>query len=384
MGQRCVASGPEYVCSAGPGTNEDAGVDPDAADAPIDSPDAPAGFACYGTGMVKDICFPQPPTTALVVSNNVIVDTAMVGGANCTTIVAQNGGPSLCVIAKQSITIGLGATLSATGANPLVLIAAGSIDITGTLDVSSHRSGNVVGAGARSTCTSGNGNNANAPPAGGGGGAGGSFKGAGANGGQGRGQTAGGTPAAASNPGVLLGGCAGGRGGTGAGGGGAGNGGAGGGAVYVIAGSSIKIMGSIKASGAGGTEGTGGLDSGGGAGGGGSGGMIGLDAPVIQLLGTIAANGGGGGGGNGDDFDRPGQPGGETMLPGAPATGGNGGNGGGGNGGAGFAQPIAPAGGSNGSNPYCGGGGGGGGSGVIRVFGVAPGSVTGAVSPVPS
>ena len=50
-------------------------------------------------------------------------------------------------------------------------------------------------------------------------------------------------------------------------------------------------------------------------------------------------------------------------------------------GGNGYAGGTASTIGKNGSNLYCGGGGGGGGAGVIRVYGVAPSSLGGAISP---
>lgn len=210
-GQACLASDNGYVCSLGGGGGADA-----ATDAGSDGPTTDGNALCFGTGTVRDICVAATPTNTLTISSVVTIDTAMVGGANCTTIVAQPSGPSLCVVAAGSIAITPSGVLGARGANPLVLLAEDSIDIAGTLDVSSHRMNNVMGAGARATCGGGvNGATANAPPQGGGGGAGGSFAGAGAAGGQGRTGTAGGTPTNASAPAVLTGGCAGGNGGAG-------------------------------------------------------------------------------------------------------------------------------------------------------------------------
>ena len=352
-------------------------------------PDAPqggeAGDTCFGSGLVKNVCLTSAPTGSLSLS--IAINTATVGSPNCTSLEPQSGGPPLCVIAADSITIDTGRTVSAIGVNPLVLVANTTIAINGTLDVASHGSGGAIGAGAQTTCgaatingTNGSGGN------GGGGGAGGSFGTTGANGGKGHNHIGAGVAGAATTPAVLVGGCPGGAGGAGDGGGGAGTGGGGGGAVYLIANGSITIGGTLDASGSGGGGGSGGLNSGGGAGGGGAGGFIGLDSPTITVSGSVFANGGGGGGGNGDQPDKGGTAGGDPIAPATQATAGQGGGGGGANGGKGFATAGAPGAGSNVGNcstsPGCGGGGGGGGAGIIRQY---RGTVSGGtVSPPPS
>jgi hypothetical protein len=65
------------------------------------------------------------------------------------------------------------------------------------------------------------------------------------------------------------------------------------------------------------------------------------------------------------------------------AASGGGGTNNGGNGGAGSVGSTEPVAGKNGSGqiPTCGGGGGGGAAGVIRVFGPAPSSSGGSISP---
>jgi hypothetical protein len=331
---------------------------------------------CFGTGLVANVCLDQPPSGALVISTDVTIDTATVGTGNCTAIVAQPTGPSLCVVAADSIAIGQGASLRASGANPLVLVASSTIDVSGELHVDSVR-GFAVGAGAQTTCASGDGANGNQGAGGGGGG--GSFGTPGADGGHGENSQPG-TAAAASPPTFLRGGCAGGAGGTGDGGGGAGAGGPGGGAVYLIAGS-ISVAGVIDASGAGGSLGGPGVNSSGGGGGGGAGGMIGLDAPAITVTGAVFANGGGGGGGGGDDPANPGGNGKDPTGYQTGGAGGNGGQGGGGHGGAGFGASAAAQPGSNFGGMFCGGGGGGGGAGVIRVFQASPSALGANVSP---
>jgi hypothetical protein len=366
-GQTCQTTAAGSFCSGSGGISIDAAVDAP----PVDN--APG---CFGTGLVANLCLAAAPSGMLAIAADTTIDTATVGTGNCTTIVAQQSGPSLCVVAADSIAIAPGASLRASGPNPLLLVANTTIDVAGELHVDSVRGG-AVGAGAQTTCASGDGENGNQGAGGGGGG--GSFGTAGANGG--RGENSQGGPAAAASPATFVrGGCAGGKGGTGDGGGGAGTGGAGGGAVYLIA-ASITVAGVIDASGAAGLAGTAGLNSSGGGGGGGAGGMIALDAPSITIAGSIFANGGGGGGGGGDDPGNPGSNGKDPTSYQAGGTGGNGGTGGGGRGGAGFgaAAPAQPGG--NFSNMFCGGGGGGGGAGVIRVFQASPSSLGASVSP---
>ena len=139
--------------------------------------------------------------------------------------------------------------LIGVGPNPLVLVAAETFTVVGTIDVASHRmTPTTTGAGAESVCgmsNNGGGNGGNMDGAGGGG-AGGSFGTIGANGGTGRnGGNGGAALPIISSVTSLRGGCPGGGGGTGGGGGGAGASGAGGGAVYLIAGNTLTISGNI-------------------------------------------------------------------------------------------------------------------------------------------
>lgn len=380
-GQRCETTPAGSFCGA-------VAFGTDAAPPNGDGPPPDTAPGCYGSGLVRDVCLMPAPMTALTIATDRAVNTAMVGGANCDTIIAQpGGGASLCLIAARTIAIASNAQLTARGPNPLLLVATETMTIDGTIDVSSRLNVSIPGAGADTTCASPAGKNATAFDGAGGGGAGGSFGTKGGNGGTGRtpnNATPGGIAPAAQVPTTLRGGCAGGRGGEADGGGGDGAGGAGGGAVYLIAGISLSITGTINASGSGGAPGVAGQYAMGGAGGGGSGGMIGLDAPSITVTGTVFANGGGGGGGGGDEPQRPGQPGSSPTTALIPAAGGSGGNGGGGRGGQGSVLTDPGDTGNNGIGPYCSGGGGGGGAGVIRVFGVPPGSLGGVFSPPPS
>jgi len=346
-------------------------------------PDSAPG--CLGTGLVTNVCLMPQPTTDLMIAQNRTINTAMVGGGNCDQIVAQQlGGPSMCMIVGKTITITAGVKLTAQGPNPLLLVAKETFDISGSIDVASHPGVPNPGAGSDMNCTSNVGGNGSGNDGAGGGGAGGTFGTQGGAGGQGRNGGAGGTSIPTMTPGSLRGGCRGGTGGAGSGGGfgGPGLGGAGGGGVYVLAGTSITIGGSINASGGPGGPGLDSTNAGAGGGGGGSGGMIALDAPMISVTGSLFANGGGGGGGNGNDVQFPGTAGGETTSATVQANGGPGGNNGGGNGGKGYALNLNATNGANGGSQYCAGGGGGGGGGVIKVFGgPTPGAIGGTISP---
>jgi hypothetical protein len=306
-------------------------------DAPL-PPDAPT---CFGTGLVT-VCFAAPPSGRL----DVEAETATVINTN-TACDPYIGDPGWCVVARSVVAVS--GTLRAFGSRPLVLVASDSVTVIGAIDVSSV-------AGDPSTCDPGIG--AAAPS---GGGAGGTFGGTGGNGGASGTGAPGGVAAAIGGVPSLRGGC---PGGAGASAGGVG--GLGGGAVYVIAGASITIPGTINASGGGGFGGTGDFIRPGGAGGGGAGGMIGLDAPVVEIVGSVLANGGGGGEGGGNP--NPGARGESPTKPDGPAAGGAGGAIYGGDGGPGGAGTSAAGAGIAGNNNIGGGGGGGGGVGIIRVF----------------
>lgn len=343
---------------------------------PLGDGDTPPDAAnCFGHGLAT-VCLTELPTGNYDVLAS--ATTKLSTDTGCTQVVTQSGGPELCVVA--GIDIHIDGTLDVTGPRPLVLLATGTLEVSGKIDAGSYRlldglgnvTGDHVGAGEASGALCG------APTAGGddgqggaGGGAGGTFGGRGGAGAAGRDGAggAGGTPATVGPaPTFVRGGCAGTAGGsTGQPGGGPGHGG---GAVYLIAASQLQISGVITASGQGGYHG----DLGSGGGGAGAGGLIGLDAPSITSSGTIFANGGGGGEGGGqtgygDDGDS-------ALTATSPAAGGvfntNGGDGGTGSVGA------SPDGGS-GQTDANGGGGGGGGVGVIRVF--PPVSLGGVVSP---
>jgi hypothetical protein len=346
------ASGLKYGGLSGPSSNQcvpAAGGDGGVADA---APDTPPNEFCYGTGVVV-ACFAAPPTGTQAIATPIDTDTF-----SCADVIGTSPG---CVIAADSITIS--GPVNVTGGQPLVLVAVTTIEISGTLDASSHRGGQTGAAANAATCDPGT-----APSGAHDGGAGGSFGGTGGGGGGGTG-----IPGATSSAATLHGGC------PGQDGGGANKGahGDGGGAVYLIADGSIAITGTIDASGAGATGGQAAQSGGGGAG---AGGMIGLDSPTVTG-GMIYANGGGGGEG-GTAAGNAGNVGQDPTSPMMPAAGGTGSTSGG-DGGAGAAggalvgMPgmLGTGGGAN--------GGGGGGAGVVKLYRAQMIS-GGMVSPPPS
>jgi hypothetical protein len=333
-------------------------------DAAIDTPPPVDAQVCFGTTTLVKICLEAAPTQALVISSKMQIDTGDPTMCARTT----SGADNYCVLAGTDINIT--ARLRGVGPKPLVLIASGAItsSAAGEIDVGSHRARGLgepeAGAGVElAVC------NAGTPPDSRGGGAGGSFLGKGGNGGTGAvvGSDGGTAGAAVNDVTALRAGCPG-QGGDG--GNFPGGKGLGGGAVFLIAGTSITIGGTINAAGEGGGGSAADLSGGGG---GGSGGMIGLDAPTVAVTGLLLASGGGGGegsrenlNGNGGDGADPTTtdpaPGGD-RIPHDTATG-NGGNGSqaevagsGNNGGPG----LSGSGGVRG-----GGGGGGGGTGIIK------------------
>jgi hypothetical protein len=335
------------------------------ADAPAGPADASAdaSASCIGGGLVQ-VCPEPAPSSDFIVVGPRQIDT----DSDPACLQVTSGTVEVCALVHASIEIAAAATLRAVGKRPLVLAAARSISVLGTIDVSSVL-GKPAGAGADpQRCTS------PIVPGGGAGGAGGSFGGTGGTGGaSGAGNAGAPAPPPVATVTEIRGGCAGGRGGA--------SSlqqipGTGGGAVYLAAKEQIVVDGRINASGAGGAGGTTAMLSGTGGAGGGAGGLIGLDAPAITGGGTLFANGGGAGGGAGP-FNQA-TAGGESPDAKSAGLGGTG-SARGGDGSVG----MSPAGarGSDGGGTGGGGGGGGGGAGVIYVRGTL--SVSGAISPPP-
>jgi hypothetical protein len=354
----CTKVNPEF-CPNHPddprcgGMMQDAGADaPDSgtitADARLD----------FGAGTYAIRLLEPPSGTLTLISTPLNTDSAQ-----CLTsqVWVNSNQPAACFRVAADITIDASISVPVTGTRPLVLLAANTITISGTLDVASHTGATSGGPGSpHSSCMPGI--SPGMDGSGGGGGAGGTFAGRGGDGGGGNGSSNGGASAmnTVNNPLYLRAGC---NGQTGATGGTGGAVGRGGGGVYIVAGNQITLAGGrINASGAGGRSGT----SRGGGGGGGSGGMIVLYAPSITTDANtkLVANGGGGAGGTSTSGGGDGQ----DPNPGNPSVGGIGGtadSGCGTNlGGAGQASNVVAPGGPGASN--CGGGGGGGGIGYIQ------------------
>jgi hypothetical protein len=318
--------------------------------------DAFAGF-CYGP-VGFTLCYPQAPTGSVTMSGTLDTKTAAQCSAAPATWTAA-GQPDVCVIAAGDIMVE--SDVVVTGSLPLVLVAANTIVIAATLDVSSHGTQTRGAGGGSPQCTGMDGANGNATLGeAAGGGAGGTFETPGGNGGIANSQSAVACPAQVAHT-PLRGGMDGGTGGAYQGG--VTTSGFGGGAVFLAAGASITVNGVIDASGGGGDGGT---NSAGGAGGG-AGGMIAVYAPVISANGTLMANGGGGGtaGVSPDSSD------GSDPLIGSPTLGGSGGvSSGNASGGNGCGHSLATAG-------AHGGGAGGGGCGYV----LSNMAVSGIVSP---
>lgn len=348
--------------SSSPGNPIDA-ADPIDGSVTIDGPtidaappvDAKPEALCAGT--IHKVCLDPPPTNTVTLPNATL-DTGT--STLCMTPTSITPNVTACVIIGASITLPQGAKLNVIGTKPLILLA-GAITISGTIDAASHRGGQS-GPGADGTCAT----NQTAPNTGGGradggGGWGGSFGGKGGDGGRGADDGAAGKAGDTVNATTLRGGCPGGDG--------AGNAGAkghGGGALALLAKTSISIDGIINASG---SAGGGSPADAGGGGGGGTGGMIILEAPAVTVAGQCFANGGGGG--EGANVAADGLPGGESTSPNRAGAGGADGTDFGGNGGAGAVGNTASGGGvtgtAGGGGAVGGGGGGGGGVGIIRV-----------------
>jgi hypothetical protein len=325
-------------------------------DAPTDSM---LGACIVVPDLAIDLCPMNPAGGALEIAASVSLHTddgttmPNTPGIACTMMMGGSA-PMVCAVMAATIKLDTGATLSAFGGKPLVLLATQSIDLEGTIDVASHVGpGGQVGAGQpHPGCIPGTNPNND------GGGQGGSYgttagNGGDADGAPGSGGSSGGILTIAS----LAGGCPGAPGDGGA------MGGAGGGAVFLA--TPTLVIGGAGAIDASGASGRGGAAGKKGGGGGGSGGTIAITVGTLLLDAgaQLFANGGHGGGGSsasaGDD----------GTDPTGPASGGGDGlaSGSGGAGGAGAFRGSAAVAGSAGTGGNDGGGGGGGGAGAIYI-----------------
>ncbi len=264
-------------------------------------------------------------------------------------------GAPLGVFSVRSLHIGLDATLRATGARALVILAADSVIVEGEISVSAR--GDVAGPGTLARVSGRDGSNGGSARGGGGGGGYGTPGGTGGSG-RAAGLGGGGGPTF-GDPTLepLVGGGPGGRGLFGD------PGGAGGGALQITAGDLVRIesVGRIDAGGGGGGGGMPASTRGGAGSGGGSGGAIVLEAPTVEVLGLVGACGGGGG--SGAERTTGGLAGADGTMKVVPAPGG-------------LRGPVVPAGGDGsdlvgdaepGEDGMDSGGGGGGGGGRVRI-----------------
>jgi hypothetical protein len=331
----CAASGGCTFNAPAAAVSPEAGVPGD------DLPEAGLPSVCVG-GFVQVCVAAEGLVERTLADQDVNTDLACDATVDGTAIDA-------CVLAGTSITVN--GVVTAHGARPLVLLAAtGGITVGdgGRVDVSSHRIGDVRGAGADPAGCAGL-RDAIASA----GGYGGSYRGRGGNGGDSAIDDSGGLPSdSVTLMRKLAGGCPG-----GAGAGATSTRGRGGGAVALIAKQSITIAGTLAASGASGGGGPANMVALRGGGGGGAGGMIVLDGASVSFnqgpARVIVAKGGGGGEGGRDVA-----AGGTAEDPALDLEGTDGGNAGGNGGNGGEGSPTAD--GEGGSDASSGGGGGGG------------------------
>lgn len=306
--------------------------------------------------------------------------------SNCTGgVVIQAGGPSICVLRYNSISVAAGAVLTISGAqkstsNAIAFVADQSVSIVGTLDVGAHSGFNGPGGGFSYSggFSSGIGNAAQA-----GGGAGGAtIGGAGGSGTSDGGAANGGAPAV--NPGsltALVGGASSARHLDGSsddlslGGGG--------GAVTLIScHANVSVAGTLSSGGGGGTPGGVFMTATSAGQGGGAGGNVVLQGLRVEITGRVFANGGGGGGGAiSGSTSSPGQDG--SQSDSVQAYGGSAvnGSGAGGTGGIGVRDPT---GGTHPTATNASAGGGGGSVGFLQTYtpnGVIPTLTPAQISP---
>ena len=290
------------------------------------------GGTCQGDTIVPrfvpDACdIPTSQELVLAVSTSFNTDSDCNGG-----VVAQGGGPEICVIRYDRISIAQGVTISVVGTRALAFVANTEVLVQGTLDISADAGRNGPGGGGESggvpTALFGGGGAGMATPGGAGGA--GAVAGGAANAG-----------AAVTLTDVLRGGAE-----------AAARGGGGGGAATLIACRGVvSVSGLIDAGGGGGSGGN--STDGGGGYGGGTGGRVVLQGMRIEVIGQMFANGGGGGAGT--DSAARGQDGSRSLTPAAGGIGTNGA----GSGGAGGVVAVPPADGQGASSPRSPGGGGG-------------------------
>ena len=377
-------------------------ADPDVPDASPNAPDAGCGGAdlSFEPANVARCDIPTPNGDFTFPEQKVEIDTStgtiMIGGVPSTelarAVVTQTGSSlEALVVSARDLTIPADVEIRATGSRPLILVAVGSMTVSGRITVAGAPG--APGAGADLACATGAGQPGAIQTAdndldGGAGGGGGGFGTAGGTGAYvspvvAKPQaTAGGADWGNITLAPLVGGCS---GGTGAelDGGAVAAGGGGGGLQLVGETIIVTSSGEVTASGGGGR---GAEDEAAGGGGGGSGGAVLFHADGLTIAGVITANGGAGGEGRRDtQAGTPGENGNTARLTATtPAEGGHGAAGG--NGGDGGVLLVAGAGAEAGvgsDTETAGGGGGGGGVGRVRLLATTMNLVGGVFSPAP-
>jgi hypothetical protein len=388
-GQGCYCTGDESCgnlkCVKVPAQNDMSCTDCSGAGAAdgfgcqLGSPGIPAactgsfGYTPSNLSMSQLAALAPVGAVSLTCAGTVTYNGSQWSGATCSQAlpspktITQTGGPSIDVLAFQSLTIAAGVTLNLTGSNAVLIVVFGNASVAGNIhaDATAGASGSTsVGAsgpggnyncggsaggsgmGAAGTCNS----PYNSDPCRNSGGGGGGASTAGGAGNLGIGGTGGTAGNSRGNGSIvpLYGGC---PGGDSAGYACTTSGGGGGGAVQISASGTLTISagGSVTANGgSGGKSGCSAMYNGGtaspfpgGGGGGGSGGAVLLEGQTVTNSGATSVNGGNGGdaqsgGGQGAGSTSASAAGGSGNLSTPNVTNYSGGGGGGGGGGFGY------------------------------------------------
>jgi hypothetical protein len=354
--------GAAMTCNAGGNGYEDVACDLGCAETPT------AHCKYLQPKYMPDICDAHAPKTSLTLSGVGSLDPNL--DASCDEVIAQAGGPGVCVVRAGTITIASSANLKVLGTTDatgraIAFVADEQIRVDGAIEAGGHLGVNGPAGG-----TYASGGLPNGSTLGAGGGAGGATSGApGAT----QTRTSGGTDGGASNGGAavmnpaLLASFIG--GGSSGAIGPAFMGGGGGALMFVSCHGEVAIAGTINAGGGGG---------GGAAGiaetifafiahGGGAGGNVVIQGVSVDVTGQVFANGGAGGGGW-QSTGAQGMPGADGTL--SDASGAAGGNvvGGSGHGGMGGYKDNIPTQGTHPTANETGAGGGGGSVGFLQTY----------------
>ncbi|HEX7836852.1 MAG TPA: hypothetical protein VF469_05280 [Kofleriaceae bacterium] len=156
-----TCSEPLHVCLGNGGTGgDDAGID-----APVS--DTPPGAVCYGPSGWQ-VCLDAALAGAVALSGTLDTDKSGLCLKSQPASWTAALQPDACFIIGDTVTV---MSVTVTGQRPLVIVARSQINITGLLDVASHRLNLTIGAGSGpADCKPFRRNPANGQPNGGGGG----------------------------------------------------------------------------------------------------------------------------------------------------------------------------------------------------------------------